>query len=304
MFSTKSQPEISVVLPAYNVERYIAEAIESILKQTFSNFELIIIDDGSTDRTSNIISSFTDKRIIVKKFQSNKGCNIARNMGIAHAKGRYICVMDSDDIAIDTRIEKQFNFMEEHSEYGICGSYTRIHSSSETLTPPTDYEEIKVWLLSNIVFKHPTIFIRKAQLDKYKLQYDPDFRYASDYDLLVKSSKFFPITNISEYLLIHRIHPKQISIANWAEQGKFADMVRINQLINNFGFKPTDEEIRLHLNFVNRATIESEDQLKKLVNWTNKLIHCNNKYNYYDDNIIREVFTSLLRAIYRDYKLG
>ncbi|NQU32869.1 MAG: glycosyltransferase family 2 protein [Bacteroidetes bacterium] len=304
MSSKNGLPEVSVVLPAYNAEKYIADAIESIINQTFHDFELIIIDDGSTDNTFEIISSFKDRRIIKLKCKENKGNNLARNWGMNVARGKYICVMDSDDIAFPKRIEKQYMFMETNIEYGICGGYTQVYGSSEVYTPPSNYNEIKVWLLCNIIFKHPTIFLRKSFLDKFGLKYNISFRYASDYELLVESSKLFPITNISEIVLFHRKHSSQISEANSLEQGRMADIIRTNQLIDNFGFKPSDDEIKMHLELVNRAKIENEEQFEKLLKWSNKLIRKNNINLNYDQDVLFEVFKALLKSIFRNYKMS
>src|SRR5690554_5460849 len=150
--------EISDIMPVYNREKYVSDAVGSILNQTFNDFEFIIIDDGSTDITLNIIEVFSDSRICLVKLNKNKGQYYARNLGMGMAKGKYICVMDSDDIAMPKRIEVQYQYMENNKHVGICGGYTRILNTGEIIKAPLDYEDIKVWLLSNIMLRHPTVF--------------------------------------------------------------------------------------------------------------------------------------------------
>lgn len=115
-------PQISVIMSVYNGEKYLREAIDSILNQTFTHFEFIIVNDGSTDKSLNIIKSYNGSRIILVQ-QENKGLAAALNEGIKIAKGKYIAMMDADDISLPTRLEKQIQFMEAHPEYVAIGSW-------------------------------------------------------------------------------------------------------------------------------------------------------------------------------------
>ncbi|MBI9064269.1 MAG: glycosyltransferase family 2 protein [Marinilabiliaceae bacterium] len=115
-------PAVSVVMPVYNGAEFLEESIQSILEQTFDDFELIIINDGSTDHSASVINSFKDKRIVTRHYKINQGNYKTRNIGMSMAKGKYICVMDSDDIAYPHRIQTQFDFMEKENSVGVCGS--------------------------------------------------------------------------------------------------------------------------------------------------------------------------------------
>jgi len=292
----KNFPIVSVVMPAFNSEKFIAEAIGSMLNQTFTEFELIIIDDGSTDKTFEIAKSYHDKRIILLRHNRNSGNYPARNFGMEKSKGRYICVMDSDDIAVPNRIERQYTFMESNEKVGICGGYTEIIGSSQKLTPATDYDELKVWLLSNIIFKHPTIFIRKCLLQKYKLNYNTSFRYASDYDFLVRCAEFFPITNIPEVVLWHRKHPDQISQANAKEQHKIVNIIQLKQL-NYFKISPSEQEKITHLKLMNRARISDKKEFEILLDWSNKLLRQNFESNYFNNDHLSIFLKRMLKNI-------
>lgn len=290
-------------MPAFNSEKFIEEAIDSILNQTFGDFELIIIDDGSTDKTVELVKSYHDKRIILLQHKSNLGNYPARNLGMEKSRGKYICVMDSDDIAVSNRIEQQNLFMESNEEVGICGGYTEIIGSSQELTPSTDYNELKVWLLSNIIFKHPTIFIRKRFLSKYKLSYNTSFRYASDYDFLVRSAEFFPITNIPEVVLRHRRHPDQISRANAKEQREIVNIIQLRQL-DYFKILPSEQEKITHLKLMNRERISDKKEFDTLLDWSNKLIRRNFERNYFDHDHLSVFLKSMLKNILRGHEIN
>ena len=119
-------PKVSIILANYNEEKYIAEAIESVINQTYTNWELIIIDDASTDRSQDIINSYKDSRIKTRFCKKNNHVAYASNLGIDMAIGEYIAKIDSDDVWEAKKLEKQVLFMEEHTEYGVCFSKVNI----------------------------------------------------------------------------------------------------------------------------------------------------------------------------------
>ena len=126
-----SSPKISVMMIVYNAEKFIREAIESILNQTFSDFEFIILDDHSTDNSYEIINEYAkrDNRILVLHNEKNLGIAESRTKCIKFAKGKYIAIADADDISIPTRLEKQLKYLEEHKEYGVVGSFLELFDS-------------------------------------------------------------------------------------------------------------------------------------------------------------------------------
>lgn len=295
-------PKVSVVMPVFNKEKFVADAAKSILNQLFTDFEFIIIDDCSTDDTFKILNSINDQRIKLLKLNENKGNYYARNMGMKQAKGKYICVMDSDDIALPNRIQIQYDFMEKNRQIGICGSYVKVIDSDEIITAPTDYDEIKVWSLSNIMFRHPTVFIRADFLNKYNLRYNDSFRYAADYDFLVKATNFFPVTNIDKVLLEYRKHPDQISSAKRKEQTEIAYFVILSQL-EYFKIEATEQEKSIHLALMNRYPVNGDFEFNKLKSWANFLLQKNTVTNHYHPVHLAWFFKSLLKNIFRTYEL-
>lgn len=209
-------PEISVILPVYNTpETFLREAVESILNQSFSDFELIIINDGSSNNAEDVIKSYTDKRIIYKKNEENLGIIKALNNALKVAKGKYIARMDSDDVSYTERFAFQHKFMEENPDYGVCGSNILITQSGSCKVSEyySEHEKIKYAMLflgSHLC--HPAVFIRKSILDKYNLFYNEKDTFAEDYGLwlnLLDKVKFY---NLKEILLKYRVHEKNISV--------------------------------------------------------------------------------------------
>lgn len=298
-----SAPKISIVMPVFNREKYVADAVISILTQTFADFEFIIIDDGSTDSTFDILKSFNDKRIKLLSKNENQGNYVARNKGMELASGKYICVMDSDDIALPQRIQKQFDFMESNTQYGLCGSFVKIEASDEIVIAPENYDEIKVWSMSNIMFRHPTVFIRNEFLKKYKLKYNDTYRYAADYDFLVRATHLFPVTNIQEVLLEYRRHADQISTANRSGQAKIVQKVILSQL-SYFKKSISEKDKRLHLALMNRIPLKNEDEFNELKEWANFLLKKNNETGYYDSAQLANFLKSLLKYVLKEYKIN
>lgn len=295
-------PFVSVVMPVYNREKYVRDAVKSILKQTLTDFEFIIIDDGSTDSTPEILKSYKDRRIKLILNTTNKGNYAARNEGMQIARGKYICVMDSDDIALSNRIQTQFDFMESNKQFGLCGSYVRIIGSDEIITAPEDYHEIKVWSMSNIMFRHPTIFIRSEFLKKYNLKYNDSYLYAGDYDFLVRAAHLFPVTNIQEVLLEYRRHPDQISSAHKKGQFEIVNKVILSQL-KLFKQGPTNKEKQLHLALMNRFQIQNKGEFEQLQNWANYLLERNNQIRLYNPEQLANFLKSLLKYINKQYEI-
>ena len=206
------KPKISVLMPAYNAEKYIVEAIESILAQTFKDFEFVIIDDCSQDRTWEIIQEQAkrDNRIIIDKNRNNLGIAGNRNRLKKMAKGQYVAWQDADDISIETRLEKQYAFLESHPEVGIVGAYLEFFENDYSAKSVRRYCEGDQKLRKNIFLfspvAQPVAMIRKEILDKagdYNLKYPP----AEDLDMSFRIGERSQFANIPEVLLRYREHP-------------------------------------------------------------------------------------------------
>lgn len=223
-----STPMISVLMPVYNGEKYLKEAIDSILNQTYTSFEFLILNDGSTDKTEEIILSYNDPRIIYIKNNQNLQIVKTLNKGIKLAKGKYIARMDADDISLPERFQKQVQFMEENSDIDLCGSWLETFYKDRITNvsrPKTFNDDIKVALLFNTSFMHPTVFGKKSFFSE--LFYNKNMVGAEDYELWIRGIDKYTYANIPLILLKYRRHANQ---TNTTEQTMIADQVRRNFL--------------------------------------------------------------------------
>lgn len=210
----QSHPKITVIMPVYNGEPYLDEAINSILDQTFTAFEFLIIDDGSIDRSLEIIRRYQDSRINLIINPVNKGLVDSLNLGLSLAKGEYIARMDCDDISKADRLEKQVKFLIEHPDIGVIGSCIDIINNNskiiQTWIYPAESELIKWELFFHCPFAHPSIMFRKT-LVKQVNGYSDKYPHAEDYDLWWRLYELTNFANLSESLLLYRIHEKNIT---------------------------------------------------------------------------------------------
>lgn len=208
------RPKISVLLPVYNGESYLREAIESILHQSYTNFELIIFNDGSTDNSEKIIKAFDDSRIVYYK-QENQGLAATLNNAIKVSKGEYLARQDQDDYSYPERFEKQIEFLEKHPHYGVVGTWAENIDSEvkdriwnkqpHHKRPPIESFVLKYELLFGSPFVHSSVMIRKSVFDKVGLySIDKVRQPPEDYELWSRIAREFEIANIPEMLQVYR----------------------------------------------------------------------------------------------------
>ena len=205
-------PVISVILPVYNAEEYIFDSLQSILNQSFGSFEVIVINDGSTDNSESIILQFKDIRIRYIKNEVNLKLIATLNLGLDLARGKYIARLDADDIAFPNRFEKQVAFLEKNSDYGIVGSYAKeFGKSTEVIKYVLDDESLRFALITHNPFVHSAIMFRYSIVKQYNLQFDKNCIHVEDYDLWIKILTYTKGQNIPEILVNYRVHDLQIS---------------------------------------------------------------------------------------------
>jgi len=259
----KNKPLISVVMSVYNGEKYLAEAIESILNQTYTNFEFIIVNDGSSDKSIDIIKEYMtkDNRIVLIDREENKGLAYSLNEGISIAKGEYIARMDADDISLPTRFEKQIEFMQKN-EIDVCGSFIKLFGDSrkeQVIKYPLNNQNIRFSLLFFSSLAHPTVMFKKEVFNKVK--YNIDYKVAQDYQLWCDiANANFKIGNIPEVLLNYREHEAQASIEKFKRQQDTAHKIALDYA-KNLG----NEEIKLVNEIISSKKNIGLKELKKLL---------------------------------------
>ncbi|TAH33728.1 glycosyltransferase family 2 protein [Candidatus Saccharibacteria bacterium] len=225
------KPKISVVMSAYNAQEYLEEAIESILNQTFNDFEFIIIDDGSTDNTSAIIENYArqDSRIRPVDYGENKGLITALNTGFKMAKGRYIARMDADDISLPDRFLKQYEYLEAHPDtvlLGTLSAYMDERSQVYGIWPVLlSDEEIRTGIAIHNEFRHGAVMIRRDVITKNKELYDIKAAHYEDYEYWPRLLRHGKGANLPDVLYLYREISTNITATKGAEMDAGSDHV-------------------------------------------------------------------------------
>jgi glycosyltransferase involved in cell wall biosynthesis len=243
-------PLISVIMPVYNCENYVYQAIESILNQTEGNFELLVIDDASTDGTTQVINTITDDRLQLITKPKNTGLTHSLNMGLELAKGKYIARMDGDDISLPTRFEKQLAAFNQNPNLVVCGTWyeTFGSASTEVVRHPTQAHKVSVSLLNEASVAHPSVLIAKHRLPTGVLKYDTAMEPAEDFDLWTRLVAHGDIINLPEVLLLYRVHTVQTSQARKGQQLQKSFEIRehyFQRVFLNGNFTPFERNILL-----------------------------------------------------------
>jgi len=243
-------PAISVVMPTYNGERFLRPAIDSILNQTFPNFELIVIDDGSTDNTPRILTEFNDDRLIILTNDRNQGIAAATNRGLSAARGEYIALQDHDDISLPHRFQTQLDFLNTHPEIALVGSAATLIDENgiayENYVEPEDDIDLKWETLFRCPISHTSVMLRRRVMSETGgYSPDPTLKVASDYDLLSRIVMRHRVANLSQPLVQWRRHPAASMIADQPRLIRGVESVSMRNLRALQNGKPETELNRL-----------------------------------------------------------
>ncbi len=291
---------ISVVMPVYNTAvPFLKEAVDSILNQTFGDFEFIIIDDGSTNDAKEYLDGLTDPRIRIIRNETNIGITKSLNIGIRAAQGKYIARMDSDDVSFPERFEKQYAFMEAHPDVIVCGTNIALFGGTVgargQMVDDMDYYRAQL-LFYNPGPKHPTAFLNHELLDRYHITYNEKLKYAQDTGLWVDVSRFGRVVILADILLKHRKHPAQISQMHRDEQFSSCHTI-LKPLLTELLDTVTDEEIDLHLLHCSGYYCPDAVMTPEVARWFRRIIRANRKKRLYDQKHIErriEIITGWL----------
>jgi glycosyltransferase involved in cell wall biosynthesis len=243
---------LAVLMPTFNYENYITESIHSILNQTFTDFDLYIYDDGSTDNSQARVKKIVDSRIIYRLNENNLGLSVTLNLGLSELldKYEYIARMDSDDMALPERFKKQIEFLDNNTDYGLCGTQgfwlSDFNSKAGNVwSYPCAHHELIYELLFSAGFGHSSILFRSAILKNYHLSYSNNLQSTEDWDLWIRMSKVTKIANLPDFLMNYRIHSTSNHRSNDKLVRHFKERSKLIAAYWNSlsGFKNTQEVI-------------------------------------------------------------
>jgi glycosyltransferase involved in cell wall biosynthesis len=207
-------PKISVIIPVYNAIQFLPDTLSCVLNQTFTDFEVIIVDDGSNDESADWVAGVSDSRISLIR-QANQGTQGARNTGVRHAQGEYIALLDNDDLWEPTKLEKQFRCLEQNPSVGLVYTWTSIidqhdKRTGETVVSHADGDVFKQLLVSNFVACGSTPLIRRVCFEQVGV-FDCELHYLGDWDMWIRIARHYPFAVIKEFLVLYRVHASNTS---------------------------------------------------------------------------------------------
>ncbi len=294
-------PVITVLMPVYNCELYINEAVDSILNQTFADFELLIIDDASTDKTASIIKAYNDSRIKFIEKPSNTGLTNSLNQGLKLANGKYIARMDGDDVSFSQRFEKQVAFLDANPDVVLCGTNIKVIGTEKIIALPEKNEKIKLTLLKGNCLAHPSVMIRKQILDELSVGYDISKEPAEDYDLWVRLTGIGKLHNLQEVLLNYRVHNTQVSKKRDTQQIELSLQLRL-QMFGYLDYSFDKEEYDLLKKIIGGSLSVTLDEIKDFFILTEKMVSANSN-SFFEPKGFQEYLLELHKKSYKKYFL-
>lgn len=295
---------VSVVMSNYNTpETYLRAAIDSVLSQTYTNFEFIIVDDGSTDNSADIIESYMDPRIRLIRNEKNMGITASLNKALNICRGEYTARMDSDDICYPQRFEKQLAYMREHPDVIACGTNFELIDKNGDLKPErwdykifSDMEVYRIYLLfaNRPAIIHPTVMLDRKLLLKYNIRYNESYVYAQDYRLWISCARHAVCCCIPDVLLKYRVHGLAVSSKKRAMQDDCLYRI-IQEQLDELHLKLNDEVKPLHREFLYTRHPLSI----RLIRWLNSIISANKKYRVYNQKKLKKL---IMRRLLTNFK--
>jgi glycosyltransferase involved in cell wall biosynthesis len=293
----KLNPIVSVIMPAFNAELYIKEAIESVLNQTYTDFELLIFNDASSDHTDDIVRSFSDDRIIYKLCNKKVGTAEIAILAMRIARGTYIARMDADDICLPNRFEEQVLFMETHPTIGICGTwYETFGTLNGVVDLPTSADEIKYALFFGTPFGQPTVIMRKNLLSKHHLEYDNMYA-TEDYEFFERASLYFDCANIPKVLLKYRKHNTQLTSTNWKKQYYEVGLIQSRRFLRALYTHDAIDKLWLE-NYFTGQSIPCEKWFAEIEKYRKRVVIENEKNRLYPQELFSRAANKLFSSAF------
>jgi hypothetical protein len=297
--TVRPAPTISVILPVHNGEAFLADALESVFAQTFSDFELIVVDDYSTDRTPEMLAAIGDPRLRIIRSEEQRGIAGSLNHSLELCRGRYIARMDADDISMRKRFARQVAFLEAHPKVGACGTWVRMFSDSwhRDRRLEANPERMHCSLLMFNVLSDPSVMMRRELFLRHGLTYDETFQNSQDYELWTRASLLFTLGNVREVLLLYRVHPEQVG--RQQRSVRLAEGERIRRAhLARLGVRLTREEDTLHHAVSMGEALPIEHWLEKAEGWLEKILEANARSRLFADDVLSQTLLDQLLLTY------
>ena len=297
----ENKPLCSVVMSVYNGEEYLKEAIDSILQQSYANFEFIIIDDASTDNSLEIIQSYNDPRIIIIQNNENLFLACSLNKGIRIAKGDYIVRMDADDVSMPERIMKQVSFMERNPQVGISGTCSEIIGyAAGHGNYSQDDQTIKFKLLHECHLMHPTLIIRKELIFDNDLFFNEQLRKNQDYELFIRAVDYTQYANLPDSLLQYRQTEANVKRDSYNQQENVLAIQK--KLFHKIGFEISNKQLELYKSIHNQSYLHSKEFLMEAFTLLDGIAQSNNKKQFFEPEKFKAYIADLFENVCRNVK--
>lgn len=289
--------KVTVLMPTYNVAPYVKEAVESVLRQTYSDFELLIMDDCSTDNTVEVVRSITDTRLRIEQNERNLGLADNLNRGLSLIQTELVARMDGDDIAEPNWLEEEVLVLDKHPEIGVCGGCCKRFGSSDALAIlPERHEDCLV----NMLFSCSTLVpvFRYELYSKFGLHYRHDAFPAEDYRFWADCADVTHFYNVQKVLFHYRMHETQICTSLKESQIEKSDAVR-ELMLSRLNDKMSDKDKDFFLNSFAKVNIYDRMAFDIQRQFANKLCRMNKERQYYDDKALRRgLLKKIKNAVY------
>ena len=278
--------DVTVLMPVHNGQPFIGEAIESVLRQSHRSFQLLIVDDGSTDNTVEVVESFKDGRIRLVRNPVNVNRSNALNQALELSETTYVARMDADDVCLPHRLERQVVFMDDHPEIAISGSWIQTFGGKSSVWRlPTEPMDLRCRLLFHCDIAHPSVIMRREALRAAGLQYRPDRLWSEDWDLWQRASRELLLANLPEVLLRYRVKSSSQRGADHAPElaaQRHAEALGIvSENLCRLGLEPTPEEIELHYRIGFHRPELQMSSFARADSWLERLLSANQRTRQY-----------------------
>ncbi len=293
-------------MPAYNASSYIVEACNSLLNQSYTNLEVIVVDDASTDGTIAKLDTIKDPRICLLLNTENKGLAASLNTAIRHAKGEYLARMDADDICYPDRINKQVEFLENNPNVSLLGTGLQYFNFSSFKNYfPENHESCKTKLLFNVCFGHSSLMFRRKVFANNNNLYNPGLRqYSEDYELYSRLIDQFYFANLPRMLVRYRTFETSVKSEAVKLRKSNSRAVR-NLMLRNMGVPEPNLNLDIHCKAADLVKLNSKKDFFEIVSWFDFLQKINLNTSYFDQFVLqRQLSEQLVEIAYQNYHLG